>query len=91
MTNPIELATSAKGPAGLFEPCGDDCAAPRADASESGGGTEAVCPDFDAVQLWRYLGLTRLPFEDRLPSPGDVAEIVPVDLATALIESTWQI
>lgn len=30
----------------------------------------------------RYLGLTRLPFEDRLPSPGDVAEIVLVDLAT---------
>lgn len=30
----------------------------------------------------RYLGLTRLPYEDRLPSPGDVAEIVVVDLAT---------
>lgn len=30
----------------------------------------------------RFLGLTRLPFEDRLPSPGDVAEIVVVDLAT---------
>jgi hypothetical protein len=30
----------------------------------------------------RFLGLTRLPFEDRLPSPGDVAEIVLVDLAT---------
>jgi glycosyltransferase involved in cell wall biosynthesis len=30
----------------------------------------------------RYLGLTRLPFEDRLPSPGDVAEIVVVDLVT---------
>lgn len=28
----------------------------------------------------RYLGLTRLPFEDRLPAPGDVAEIVLVDL-----------
>ena len=30
----------------------------------------------------RYLALTRLPFEDRLPEPGDVAEIVVVDLAT---------
>lgn len=30
----------------------------------------------------RYLGLTRLPFEDRRPSPGDVAEVVLVDLAT---------
>lgn len=30
----------------------------------------------------RYLGLTRLPFEDRLPKPGDVAEIVVVDLET---------
>lgn len=30
----------------------------------------------------RYLALTRLPFEDRLPSPGDVAEIVVVDLHT---------
>jgi hypothetical protein len=29
----------------------------------------------------RYLGLTRLPYEDRLPSPGDSAEIVLVDLA----------
>jgi hypothetical protein len=31
----------------------------------------------------RYLGLTRLPFEDRLPQPGDVAEIVLVDLEAA--------
>ena len=31
----------------------------------------------------RYLALTRLPFEDRLPSPGDVAEIVLIDLATS--------
>jgi hypothetical protein len=30
----------------------------------------------------RYLGLTSLPCEDRLPSPGDVAQIVLVDLAT---------
>src|SRR6266496_5820755 len=30
----------------------------------------------------RYLGLTRLPHEDRLPRPGDVAEVVVVDLET---------
>src|SRR5207249_6732990 len=30
----------------------------------------------------RYLGLTRLPYEDRLPAPGDVAELVVVDLQT---------
>jgi hypothetical protein len=30
----------------------------------------------------RYMALTRLPFEDRLPEPGDVAEIVVVDLHT---------
>lgn len=30
----------------------------------------------------RYLALTRLPFEDRLPQPGDVAEVVLVDLYT---------
>lgn len=30
----------------------------------------------------RYLALTRLPFEDRLPRPGDPAEIVVVDLET---------
>jgi len=30
----------------------------------------------------RYLALTRLPFEDRLPQPGDVAEVVLVDLHT---------
>jgi hypothetical protein len=28
----------------------------------------------------RYLALTRLPFEDRLPKPGDVAQVVIVDL-----------
>jgi len=28
----------------------------------------------------RYMALTRLPFEDRLPKPGDVAEIFVVDL-----------
>jgi hypothetical protein len=30
----------------------------------------------------RYVGLTRFPHEDRLPQPGDVAEIVVVDLDT---------
>lgn len=30
----------------------------------------------------RYLGLTRLPFEDRLPPPGHVAEVLLVDLDT---------
>ncbi|MDH7570762.1 MAG: hypothetical protein QHJ73_14370, partial [Armatimonadota bacterium] len=30
----------------------------------------------------RYLALTRLPFEDRLPRPGDTAEVVLVDLHT---------
>jgi hypothetical protein len=30
----------------------------------------------------RYLGLTRLPREDRPPEPGDIAEIVLVDLET---------
>jgi len=30
----------------------------------------------------RYLAVTRLPFEDRLPRPGETAEILVVDLAT---------
>jgi hypothetical protein len=30
----------------------------------------------------RYLALTRLPYEDHLPLPGDVAEVVLVDLTT---------
>lgn len=30
----------------------------------------------------RYVGLTRLPFEDRAPEPGDAAEVVVVDLET---------
>jgi Tol biopolymer transport system component len=34
----------------------------------------------------RYMALTRLPFEDRPPSPGDVAEIVVVDLETGVAE-----
>ena len=34
----------------------------------------------------RYLGLTQLPAEDRLPHPGDVAQVVVVDLATGEAE-----
>jgi hypothetical protein len=30
----------------------------------------------------RYVALTRLPYEDRLPRPGDVAEVVLIDLQT---------
>ena len=30
----------------------------------------------------RYMALTRLPFEDRVPGPADVAEVVLVDLET---------
>ena len=30
----------------------------------------------------RYMALTRLPFEDRRPRPGEVAEIAVIDLAT---------
>jgi hypothetical protein len=30
----------------------------------------------------RYLAVTRLPFEDRRPQPGDIAEIAVVDLVT---------
>ena len=30
----------------------------------------------------RYMGLTRMPFEDRMPQPGDAAEVVLVDLET---------
>jgi len=34
----------------------------------------------------RYVGLTRFPFEDHGPAPGDVAEIVLVDLETGQTE-----
>lgn len=30
----------------------------------------------------RFMAVTRLPFEDRLPKPGDVAQIVVIDLET---------
>jgi hypothetical protein len=35
----------------------------------------------------RYFAVTRLPFEDRLPRPGDVAEIAVVDLATGALRT----
>ena len=35
----------------------------------------------------RYFAVTRLPFEDRLPKPGDVAEIAIVDLATGALRT----
>jgi hypothetical protein len=38
----------------------------------------------------RYLALTRLPYEDRLPQPGDSAEIVIVDLQTGTSETVAQ-
>ena len=31
----------------------------------------------------RFLGLARIPYEDRLSKPGDVAQIVVIDLETA--------
>ena len=31
----------------------------------------------------RYLALTRLPYEDHLPMPGDAAEVILVDLNTS--------
>lgn len=42
----------------------------------------------------RYLALTRFPFEDRLPQPGEAAEVVLVDLAdgsarTAAVTRGW--
>jgi hypothetical protein len=30
----------------------------------------------------RYVALLRLPFEDRLASPGDVAQVILIDLKT---------
>ena len=32
----------------------------------------------------RYMGLTRMPFEDRMPQPGDAAEVVLVDIVYCL-------
>jgi len=32
--------------------------------------------------LERFLALTKFPYEDRVPEPGDVAEVVLVDLTT---------
>jgi hypothetical protein len=38
----------------------------------------------------RYLALTRFPFEDRLPPPGSVADVLVADLATGAIETVAQ-
>jgi len=41
---------------------------------------------FDASQFSQsghYLGVTRITFEDNLPSPGDVAKLLIFDLATS--------
>lgn len=47
------------------------------------GGTGYIHRYYDSSPFspsGRYLAVTRLPFEDRLPRPGDVAEIAIVDL-----------
>lgn len=49
------------------------------------GGTGYIHRYYDSSPFspsGRYFAVTRLPFEDRLPKPGDVAEIAIVDLAT---------
>lgn len=38
----------------------------------------------------RYLGLTRLPREDRLPEPGDLADVLLVDLFTGAVRTVSQ-
>jgi len=53
------------------------------------GGTGFIHRFYDSSPFspsGRYLALTRLPFEDRLPRPGDVAEVVVVDLETGECE-----
>ena len=49
------------------------------------GGTGYIHRYYDSSPFspsGRYFAVTRLPFEDRLPKPGDVAEIAIVDLET---------
>jgi hypothetical protein len=49
------------------------------------GGTGYIHRYYDSSPFspsGRYFAVTRLPFEDRLPRPGDVAEIAIVDLET---------
>ena len=49
------------------------------------GGTGYIHRYYDSSPFspsGRYFAVTRLPFEDRLPKPGDVAEIAIVDLQT---------
>ena len=54
------------------------------------GGTGYIHRYYDSSPFspsGRYLALTRLPFEDRLPQPGDVAEIAVVDLVTGEVRT----
>lgn len=49
------------------------------------GGTGYIHRYYDSSPFspsGRYFAVTRLPFEDRLPRPGDVAEIAIIDLET---------
>lgn len=53
------------------------------------GGTGFIHRFYDSSPFspsGRYVALTRLPFENRLPKPGDVAEVVVVDLVTGEAE-----
>lgn len=45
-----------------------------------------VCP-FSPSQ--RYLAVTRFPFQDRQPNPGDTADICVVDLESHTIETVY--
>jgi hypothetical protein len=57
------------------------------------GGTGYIHRFYDSSPFspsGRYIALTRLPFEDRAPRPGDVAQIVLVDLATGGIRTVGE-
>jgi hypothetical protein len=54
------------------------------------GGTGYIHRYYDSSPFspsGRYFAVTRLPFEDRLPRPGDVAEIAVVDLETGTLRT----
>lgn len=54
------------------------------------GGTGYIHRYYDSSPFspsGRYLAVTRLPFEDRLPRPGDAAEIAIVDLETGALRT----
>jgi len=54
------------------------------------GGTGYIHRYYDSSPFspsGRYIAVTRLPFEDRLPKPGDVAEIAIVDLETGALRT----